>query len=110
MKMADTYPVPIEQERLAMAMGFFNPVATPTDAQREEAARMVEGWVVFKRTAYWMHLQEIVERDQRKKQQKYLDWMDMYKHIQPRRKPSKGKKNRSRQHYTKPREIVLAVL
>lgn len=60
---ADTYPVPIEQERLAIAMGLFNPAATPTDAQRMEAAQMVEGWVSFKRTAYWMHLQQIVERD-----------------------------------------------
>lgn len=64
MRNADTYPVPpMEQERLATAMGFFTPAATPTDAQRMEAAQRVEGLDFMKRTAYWMELQDIIQRD-----------------------------------------------
>lgn len=66
MQQPDTYPVPMEQEQLATYLGFFNPAAPPTDAQRMEAAQMVDGWQQFKRTGYWMHLEKIVKRDLRR--------------------------------------------
>lgn len=63
MQYTSTYPVPMEQERLAIALGLFRPAAPPTDAQRMEAAQRVEGLDFMKRTAYWMELQDIIERD-----------------------------------------------
>lgn len=114
MEQYNTYPVPIEQERLAMAMGFFIPAATPTDVQRMEAARMVEGWVVFKRTAYWMYLQQIVERDLRKRQNSRPEGqtaLRMGKYTTKGKKSrQRAKNNRSRQHYTTTRGAEPATL
>ena len=74
MQYTDTYPVPMEQERLAVALGLFRPVATPTDAQRMEAAQKVEGREVLKRTAYWMHLEQIIKRDNPQPQKHPKKW------------------------------------
>ena len=106
----DTYPVPIEQERLAMAMGFFIPAATPTDAQRMEAAQMVEGRVEFKRSAYWMHLEKIIERDTpnpQKRPTSWLKWLDRHSRPRQGRKPTRGAKtSRHRWHCDTSRDII----
>lgn len=92
MQQPDTYPVTMEQEQLAICLGFFNPVAPPTDAQRMEAAQMVEGWQMFKRTGYWMHLERIIQRDQIKQSQICNVCWRLYGRQQlrkPTRKPQK---------------------
>lgn len=113
MPTADTYPPPLEQEQLAIWLGFFQPIAPPTDAQRMEAAQMVEGRVEFKRSAYWMHLEKIIERDTPKPQKRptsWLKWLDRHSRPRQGRKPTRGAKtSRHRWHCDTPRVIVLIV-
>ncbi len=108
MPTADTYPPPLEQEQLAIWLGFFRPIAPPTDAQRMEAAQKVEGRVEFKRSAYWMHLEKIIERDQIKQSQICNVCWRLYGR-QQLRKPARKPQKHHRWHCDTPRVIVLIV-
>ena len=106
MPTTDTYPVPMEQEQLATSMGFFKPAAPPTDAQRMEAAQIVEGVTLFKRTLYWMHLQDIVARDLPKHSQICgVCWL-LYNKQRQLRKPTRKPKKHHRWHCDTSRDII----
>ena len=53
----------IAEESLAIQLGFVHPDTTPTDAQRKEAARLVDTMPVFQRTTYFVLLEIITKRD-----------------------------------------------
>lgn len=57
------YPPTMAEERQAIWLGMFNPAAPPTDAQRQAAARLVEGLQMFKRIAYWKQLESLILAD-----------------------------------------------
>lgn len=104
----ETYPVPREKEQMAISLGFFRPLAPPTDAQRMEAAQMVEGWQMFKRTAYWMYLEKIVKRDlprTRRLRQERLQRQGWNTSPRQGRKPTRWGRNRHSIHYNTPRMI-----
>ena len=106
MPTADTYPPPLEQEQMAIWLGFFQPIAPPTDAQRMEAAQMVEGRVEFKRSAYWMHLEKIIESDTPKHSQICgVCWL-LYNKQRQLRKPTRKPQKHHRWHCDTSRDII----